>query len=70
MPCYDTRDHNCGNDAELRAENARLQARCDKLTDLLCQAGKAAYSHKEAPPAVHAWWDAHRRIDAARGESW
>lgn len=76
MPCSDgggpaSRDERLvQHEGEYKYETVVLQAKLDKLTDLLCQAGRARHNKTEIPRAVLDWWYKHCRRDAARGEFW
>lgn len=76
MPCYDAQAHrrtDASVEREEQIQNGIIQSlrmRCDKLTDLLCQAGRARHKKTEIPGAVLDWWAEHCKLDAARGEPW
>lgn len=61
MPCYEQRS---------REDDGYTQYRLDRVTDLLCQAGRACYSGEPIPEAVLKWWKTHEESDARRGEPW
>ena len=61
MPCYDPRSHE--QDSHSRAE-------LDRVTDLLCKAGRACYSGEPIPYDVLEWWKEHAKLDERRGEPW
>lgn len=64
MPCYDGRDR-CDPD-----ERNVYQLKIDRLTDLLCQAGRSYLNNEEVPRSVLHWWEQHRKIDEQRGKPW
>lgn len=75
MPCYDDRDkcrvvYEKGHDPKFREEAERLSHRCQELTNLLCQVGRARYKKTNVPAAVLEWWDTHCKLDKRRGEPW
>jgi hypothetical protein len=76
MPCSDSRDneprivYRNGPDPEYERENARLLAKVDVLTDLLCKTGRARRNKTDIPPEVLNWWDEHCKLDKSRGEPW
>ena len=61
MPCYDPSPSAIEQD---------LKNKVDKLTDLLCQAGKAYIHQRPAPKDVIAWWLEHEKIDREMGKPW
>lgn len=77
MPCHDGRDdvrietrYVNGVDPSYRAEAERLASRCNELTNLLCQAGRARANQTDIPVEVLAWWEEHCEIDRQHGEPW
>ena len=62
MPCYDPQAH----------EDCRqCRKEVNRLTDLLCQAGRAFVNAGAVPPPeVLDWWDQHRKWDEERSEPW
>ncbi len=82
MPCYDERDRvrtvyekGFGPSSKeeikrLKAETKRLSARCEKLTELLCSAGRARYRKTNIPASVLKWWEDHCKLDRKHGEPW
>jgi len=63
MPCYDPRDSYDYAREEFKGE-------LDKITDLLCKAGRAFKAGRRPPKDVLDWWDAHEKIDERRGRKW
>lgn len=61
MPCYDDRA-----DDDRRAAMARL----DRVTDMLCRLGRAAYAGNPVPADAIAWWTEHRCVDETAGRAW
>lgn len=75
MPCIDERDslriiYEKGHDPHYQQEAGRLSKRCQELTDLLCQVGRARYNKANIPGKVLQWWDDHCKLDKAKGEPW
>ena len=83
MPCSDggpTEDEERRNrerTSRRMNEQARLaqnyvesKKKLDKLTDLLCKAGRARKNKTNIPQADLTWWDDHYKLDAERGEPW
>lgn len=73
MPCYYT--GSAEGDARYAAEQAndlanRYRKELDKLTDLLCKAGKCYERGTPAPKELRDWWQKHKKEDAKRGEPW
>lgn len=75
MPCRDPRDdvrvvYEKGVDPFYEEEAKRLALRCNMLTNLLCQAGRARHNKTDIPVEVLKWWDNHCKMDRLRGEPW
>lgn len=68
MPCYEPRTSI--NEAAARDSIHILEARIDRLTDLLCKAGRARKNKTEIPSDVLSWWEKHCEEDRQRGEMW
>ena len=51
-------------------DQSALEEKIDKLTELLCQAGKAYAGDYTPPTEVRKWWSKYRKLDAERGEPW
>ena len=73
MPCFYT--GSAEGDARYAADEASKRAakykkELDRLTDLLCKAGRARHNGIVPPVEVRKWWAEHRCQDAKRGEEW
>ena len=63
MPFYDSRDAPENVAAETRAES---QAEIDRLTRLLCLAGRVWDGSGDITPELVEWWTKHREVDRKR----
>lgn len=61
MPCYDGRG--CEDSASDAAELARV-------TELLCEAGRAYMGKRPPSRELLTWWQQHSQRDNSRGEPW
>jgi len=61
MPC--SADGPSYSSLEIRME-------LDKVTQLLCSAGRCYWARTEMPQEVLIWWEHHCVLDKKRGEPW
>lgn len=70
MPCFYTGsaegDRAYGLEEVVKEQKKEL----DRLTRLLCEAGRAHHNKRRPNQEVRAWWVSHRCADEKRGEKW
>ena len=70
MPCYYAESAEGDRAYSLEQVVADQKKELDRLTNLLCKAGRAHLNKKSVPMDVRLWWSVHRCADEARGEKW